>query len=129
MFLMQEATSNLAAAMSVFFRNCRVMLPVPFPDMEETDDMSSSPDRTPSIFEVTSASMTLSEASFQVYEIFIVRSCTDGVYWTLSIGIDTMPSSAATAMSSRTVNAGILFIRIPPFSGIFHSRAPARKTD
>ena len=100
-FLTAEATSNLAAAMSVFFPKVTDTLPTPLEETDVTFLHPSKPARTPSILDVTSDSSDSDEAPARRYETLIVCPGSDGLYCTLSRGIDTIPTAArATAISS-----------------------------
>ena len=106
-FLILDATSNLAAAISVPLRNDRETRPEPRFETELILVQFFIPDSTPSIRDVTSASITRSETSLQVQDTEMERDCGDGVYCTSRRGIVARPATAATTISSSTENAGI----------------------
>ena len=63
MFLILDATSKRTASMSSFLPIVIVTLPLPFEERELTDRHSLMVESMPSIFEVTSASTVLADAS------------------------------------------------------------------
>ena len=95
-FLILDATSNLAAAISVPLRNDRETRPEPRFETELILVQFFIPDSTPSIRDVTSASITRSETSLQVQDTEMERDCGDGVYCTSRRGIVARPATAAT---------------------------------
>ena len=97
--------------MSVLLSNVTVTVPEPLRDVDDTPEHPSSPDRTPSILDVASASMTSAEAPGILYDTDMERLPDTGLYCTLSLPIDAMPTSDSATMTSITENGENLTLR------------------
>ena len=80
MFLIAEASSRRTAARSVFLGKVTEAVPDPFLDTDEVPVFPESPDMTPSILDVTSASTISGDAPGYDHVTLMVLPESEGLY-------------------------------------------------